>query len=371
MSVVLSSSGSFQFRFFPTSGKLSIGVKVPAMDPRSIVLEGFKRPVRSVLGAFWMLDKHLGYPVFGIRENRRTRDRWTDFMRDVEARRQRYRDVVFPIIEHHEVLERINSDGFAVIRNALPVAPLLEVKRELEECLETGAHLKLVANDTVRRKGDFEPATVFLTPGELAKGQTYFRSLTNFAAVDQPLCACPASVAIAFDDLLFDIAAGYLACVPAVGGCNLRKSFVNDITEFDTLYFHADPNSPKFLKFFCYLNDVDVRGGPFCYVRGSHRDKFRGWCSKYRWTHDEIAAIYGESRIMNLTANVGDLIVADTNGFHRGTKVQSADRSMLTIDYVIHTEFDGKQPPFKMHARDYAALSPKQRTATDLLEIVT
>jgi hypothetical protein len=73
---------------------------------------------------------------------------------------------------------------------------------------------------------------------------------------------------------------------------------------------------------------------------------------------------------MYLTANRGDMVIADTNGFHRGTKVRSADRLMLTIDYVIHTEFDGAQKPFKIGARDHAALSPKQKAAADLLEVV-
>ena len=341
------------------------------MNMRGSVPEIIKGPARGLIRGFWAIDRQLGYPVFGVRENRRTKDRWTQFTRDLEARRERYSDAAFSIRDHAAIVERLRTDGFAVVPQAMDVSKLLRVRDELEHCLDTGAHLQKVSKDTVRRKGNLDqPANVFLTRDEVAKGQSYFRDQTNFAAVEEPFLACPASIDVAFDDLLFDISSRYLDCVPAIGGCNLRKSFVNDVTEFDTLHFHSDPNSPKFLKFFFYLNDVDINGGPFCYVRGSHHQKFRGWRSKYRWTHEEIAGIYGEDRIMYLTANRGDMVIADTNGFHRGTKVRSSDRLMLTIDYVIHTEFDGAQAPFKIAARDHSALSMKQQAAADLLKVV-
>jgi hypothetical protein len=341
------------------------------MNMRAGVPEIIKGPARGLMRGFWALDKQLGYPVFGVRENRRTKDRWTQFTRDLEKRRERYSEAAFPITDHADVVERLRTDGYAVVPRAMDLSKLQRVRDELERCLETGTRLQKVSNDTVRRKGNLDqPASVFLTREETARGQSYFRDKTNFAAVEEPFLACPGTIGVAFADLLFDIAARYLDCVPAIGGCNLRKSFVNDIAEFDTLHFHADPNSPKFLKYFFYLNDVDIDGGPFCYVRGSHRQRFRGWRSKYRWTHEEIAGIYGEDRIMYLTANRGDMVIADTNGFHRGTKVKSADRLMLTIDYVIHTEFDGAQAPFKIGFSDHAALSSKQQAAADLLAVV-
>jgi hypothetical protein len=241
------------------------------------------------------------------------------------------------------------------------------VRDEFEAHLDRGTCLNRAADDTAREAGDLSPPRRFLSDDDLAGGQGALRGRTNFLSVNDPFVNCPATVDLAFDDVVLDVAAAYLDCPPAVGGGNLRKSFVNDLPDFDTLYFHSDPNSPRFLKFFFYLHDVGEGGGPFCYVTGSHREKFTGWRVKYRWTPNEIEARYGRDRICYLTAAAGDLVVADTTGFHRGTKVRTADRSMLTVDLVVHPEFGGKDAPMHIAAGAVARMDARRRAAADLL----
>jgi hypothetical protein len=329
-----------------------------------------KKPLRRARDVLQTVDQGLGYPLTGRLEAQRTQRRWAQFERDREVRRQQYVASSFAVRPHHGIVEALNADGFAIVREAMDPARLLDIKRELEHYLDTGTCLNSVSRDSVRSLGDRALPSVFLTPEELAKGQAHYRPHTNYAMVTEPFYNCPSVVPVAFADLLIDIATAYLSCPPAIGGGNLRKSFASGLPEFDTLYFHTDPNSPKFVKFFFYLNDVDENGGPFCYVRGSHRQRFKGWSSKVRWTPEEIIAQYGADRIVLLTAQLGDMLIADTNGFHRGTKVLSTDRSMLTLDYVIHPEFDGKQENFKIRAAAYERLSAKQRAAADFLTVV-
>jgi hypothetical protein len=266
------------------------------------------------------------------------------------------------------VAERLHRDGYAILRGVGDKEVLAEVKRELERELDAGAHL-WASEDAVRAPGDLSAPPVWMGPEELARGQDYLRRHTNFVTVTDCLVTCPSIIKAAFDDLLIDIASAYLGCIAGVGTLNLRKSYVNDLADFDTLYFHSDTNSPRFVKFFYYLNDVDENGGPFCYVRGSHRKRFRGWRRKHRWTSDEIEAVYGKENILYLTANVGDVIVADTTGFHRGTKVRSRDRSMLTVNYVVHAEDWGKAR-YKIAARDYERLSARQKAVADFLDVI-
>ena len=49
--------------------------------------------------------------------------------------------------------------------------------------------------------------------------------------------------------------------------------------------------------------------------------------------------LYGEESLSYLTASAGDIIVTRaTTGFHRGTPPISQERTMLTLNYVIHPE---------------------------------
>jgi len=315
------------------------------------------------------VDQALGSPIAALKLERAAQADWQRFEHDRAQRQQRYPGLARAKASG-EVLDDLNRNGFAIIRNAVDPEVLLRIKAEMESHLDAGTSLLEVSRDSARTPGDRAPARVFLTPEELSRGQGYVRQHTNYVAIAEPLLTCPSVAEVAFREELVDIASTYLECVPALAGLNLRKSFVNDLADFDTLYFHSDPNSPKFLKFFFYLNDVDENGGPFCYVRGSHHERFRGWRLKYRWTYDEIATAYGKDRILNLTANLGDMIVADTTGFHRGTKVKSRDRSMLTLDYLIHPEFGGTGAHFKVRRSDVERLPEQLRPAVDFLEVV-
>lgn len=287
------------------------------------------------------------------------------FRRGLLTRRRRYHGLQLP--PSPPVVRELSANGVAILPGVVTTDLLEALAVELDRCCATGTHLNRPSNDTVRPSDDLAAPTVFLTDEDLARGEDHFRHLTNFVAVAQPFVHCPISARLAFSDLLIAIAAGYLSCPPAIGGINLRRSYVNDLPAFDTLNFHSDPNSTRFLKFFFYLDDVDLEGGPFAYVLGSHRRKFIGWRRKYRWTPEEIEGIYGADAIFYATARKGDLVVADTTGFHRGTKVRRHDRSMLTVNYAVHPEFRGRQTGFHIDVDTLAALPPAQRMAADFL----
>jgi hypothetical protein len=326
-------------------------------------------------------DRALGAPISGVAhrvrlsrlsadEERQTQAEWGRFEAERASRRAKYPDFPLKSDAFADAVARLNEDGYAIIPEATEPAVLLEIRRELEAHLDAGSCLNPVAKDSARPPGDRSRSQVFLSEEETGLGQEYFRQHSNYVSIRQPLLNCPTVTRVAFDEHLIDIASTYLECPAALGGLNLRKSYANELPEFDTLYFHVDPNSPRFLKFFYYLNDVDENGGPFCYVAGSHRKRFPGWRSKVRWDESEIAQVYGAGRIKKLTGKVGDLIIADTTGFHRGTKLRGQDRGMLTLDYVAHPEYEGKQEPFEVRQGDLRSLTARQQTAADFLRIL-
>ena len=261
-------------------------------------------------------------------------------------------------------MEALEHDGYAIVRGAFTPERLLRLRDELQSALNSGQLLTVLRNPAAPGPGKT------LTEEELARGEAYIAQHANHAAIRDPLVTCPAAVPHVYSETVIDMAAGYLGCPPALSGLNLRKSFVNDLPESETNLFHCDGNSPMFIKFFLYLNDVDEPGGPFCYIAGSHRRKPLAWRRKYHWSAKEIEAYYGNGAVRTLTGRVGDLLVADTRGFHRGFKVRSRPRFMLTINYGLHPDFWSDQPVARLPASCLEAFTAKQRAASDFVALV-
>ena len=173
-----------------------------------------------------------------------------------------------------------------------------------------------------------------------------------------------------FNDFMIDIAGAYIGCYPGLGTVNLRKSFLTELSEDGTQLFHSDPNSPKFLKFFIYFQDVDEKGGPLCYVEGSHKKKFPGWAVPYRQPNTTINDKYDEEDIKVLTANKGDLLIADTNGFHRGIRPINQERIMLTLDFLAHVEDFKIENRARIIKDDFDKLDDKHKPFCDFLNTV-
>lgn len=329
----------------------------------------------SVLGSLKTINRKLGNPLRvlrGARESIEPRMRLRKFEKDRRVREQKYAGANFTFQARPDVVSAIEKDGYTILRGAFEVDILKTIYDRVEQLLDRGESLQKISNDSVRTPGDLSPPKVHFSPEEVKRGQDYFRKHTNYVSIANPLVAVPEVADVAFHPLLLDIAQSYLGCPPALGGLNLRKSYKNDLPAFDTLYFHVDPNSPRFLKVFFYLNDVDEGGGPFCYVKGSRDKRFSGWMSKGRWTWEEMEQKYGKENVKLLTAKVGDIVVADTNGFHAGVKITSRDRTMLTLDYVVHEEFEGTQSSsmFQLPRAVFDRLPPRAKAAADFLQVL-
>jgi ectoine hydroxylase-related dioxygenase (phytanoyl-CoA dioxygenase family) len=312
------------------------------------------------------IDTIFGSPFYGFYEYIKLKKRFFQYNNHLQKRIQNYPDFK---CNKTEIVKELEENGFIVIKNFLNVEILEKIKNEFDYNLDTGSNLLPVSNDSIREKNDLRPSSTFLSNDDLNKGQKFCRNYTNNMVLKDPLMNINEILKIAFNNEIINITSSYLGTLSGLGGLNLRKSFVNSIPEFDTQYFHIDPNSAKFLKCFFYLNDVDEKGGPFCYIKGSHKKRFFGYSKKYRWTLDEMLTKYKLDDVVNITANVGDLIIADTNGFHRGNPISSNDRYMLTLDYVIHPEFDGNNKLFKISKSDLDNLELNNKGVADFLEI--
>tara|TARA_A100001515_G_scaffold100284_1_gene81131 strand:- start:9355 stop:10203 length:849 start_codon:yes stop_codon:yes gene_type:complete len=247
------------------------------------------------------------------------------------ARRQKY---PYNESKYSEAIENVNKNGFHIFRGVVPHETIKKLSDEFELQVRLGKNLK--------------------------------EHNEHFTVIDQPFLNCPTTVEMAFDDMIIDVASEYFKCTPAFGTLNFRKSYATEKGAIKHQLFHVDPNSVKFLKFFVYLNDVEEDGGPLTIVEGSGNKKFAGWDAKYRWSKAEMQDIYGKDSVRYLTAKVGDLIVATTTCFHRGTKPEKADRTMLTLNYVMHPE-EFKPPSYKIKKEDIEKLSNIKKPLVDYL----
>jgi len=210
----------------------------------------------------------------------------------------------------------------------------------------------LIDNGYAVVRGAIETEKINALKDELASliGQSKFLGQNNeyFIQINQPMLRSKCAFDLAFSSIVREISTGYYGVVPSIGTTNLRRSLVNvkkdhNFNKHGNLFFHYDNNSPWFLKFFFYLNDVELSDGPFVYVQGSHREKIKHWWRSKRYSDEMVESLYGTDRIKYLTAKAGDLIVANTRGIHKGLKTVNNHRDMLTVNLVMHPEISSSR----------------------------
>ncbi len=127
--------------------------------------------------------------------------------------------------------------------------------------------------------------------------------------------------------LMPSIAKKYFKKVAYMNNFAITKDvFVNN-PPLHTQIFHRDGDSFFLLKFFIYLNKVNESNGPFQYLKSSHIN------------NDEFSKKKIESKshenLLTYCGNVGDIIIADTNGYHKGKQIlkETESRYLLTFMY--------------------------------------
>lgn len=252
------------------------------------------------------------------------------FNEAVSRRREEY---PYSKKDNCKAVKDISEDGYSIIEQAFDLKVIKKLKEEFESCLRNGT----------------------------VKTDKYFTTVLD------PLLNCPTILDVAFGDIITSIASEYFECCPALGTFNFRRSYINAGGPYTTQLFHCDPNSIKFIKFFIYLNDVmSLDDGPLCLVPASLRKKPVAWDSKYRWEDEEIKKLYGQDAVTPMLASTGDLIVATTNAFHRGAPPEKQERTMLTLNYVVHPE-EWKSPQFKIKTDDFNKLEEHKKPLADFL----
>jgi hypothetical protein len=99
--------------------------------------------------------------------------------------------------------------------------------------------------------------------------------------------------------------------------------------EENAMAYHSDSDYCGFLKFFILLTDVNVNNGPFTFVQGSHKGK------KHVAGRMPDKEIVGQNdSILIGTGVAGDIVIADTMGWHKASLIKEGHRTMIHIIYM-------------------------------------
>jgi hypothetical protein len=234
------------------------------------------------------------------------------------------------ILEERQLkaIDDLKKNGYTII----PKVFLKEADLLLQE-FDSNIALANVANFLDDREFSTTGKRRYINPSQTSVDLiATFREQTNNIQIKNPVDSCKTVSEISSLKFITDIAFKYLGVNPIDGPHNFRISFANGLKENDTQLFHQDKNAFKVLKFFIYINDVDINGGPFQYVKKTNRflqTKLRRF---HRINEKDVNHYFPNSSIP-IVANKGDLIIADTTGIHRGLKPRLKDRVMLTLTF--------------------------------------
>jgi hypothetical protein len=126
-------------------------------------------------------------------------------------------------------------------------------------------------------------------------------------------------------------------------GVDAWWTFISDKNKAD-LYsqmYHSDRERLNFVKFFVYLTDVDLASGPHAYALKSHKKRPFSMRSDRRYNDTEVEKNF---ECLNITGKAGTVIVANTQGLHKGVSPTLTNVGRLILQIQVATSSAGHVP---------------------------
>jgi hypothetical protein len=136
------------------------------------------------------------------------------------------------------------------------------------------------------------------------------------------------------DPRILEIVESYIGVKPSIDNIDLWYSFPTSEKPKEAENFHRDTDSPKFLKLFIYLTDVDQYSGPHSYIKATH--KSNKFIANKRFIEEEIYETFGHESDIKFTGKAGSNFIVDTYGIHRGLQPKTKKRILAQIRYSCH-----------------------------------
>jgi len=275
------------------------------------------------------------------------------------------------VSDYSSEIQCLQRDGFCIFKDFFPKSQVAAMGERVDFFIKHKQNLSRLRNHLQETPEDIEVGNFkFFSNEDVADPSFRVSERTSMARIVDPLITIPEINKIVFNRRLLGIATAYYQTIPKLTYVKLIKSFANSIDSADTQLFHIDGGSGKIFKAIIYLNNVIAGGGPFTYVRGSHETKFPGWERHARFSDQRIYSIFGANSIVSCYANVGDVVITETTGFHKGEKPATYDRGVLIVNYCVHPESGFEYTKIKTKRSVIEKLSDLEKLVGDELVLV-
>lgn len=255
--------------------------------------------------------------------------------------RSKITNLTFSLASHQCVdsaMSNLKNDGITTIKNIYKTQTIEAVRNAALHAIDN-KKISRVRNRAAESKSDIANGSFrFFTPDELRSQDFILQERANVVSVLDPFENIPDLYKLVFEKQLLAYAAKYFGSIPLVSFVKLTMSFCNSLPDSDTQFWHVDFGAKKILKAIVYLHDVGPFEGAFCYIKGSHHKKFKGWNLQSRYETEQMKKIYNHDCLYPATANSGDCVLAETSGFHKGERPIEKSRLCLIFNFTLHPE---------------------------------
>jgi hypothetical protein len=145
-------------------------------------------------------------------------------------------------------------------------------------------------------------------------------------------------VRIALHPAVLRVANGYLGLRSTLRALELWYTWPTSGPAIQTQLWHRDADDVMNVKFFLYFTDVTRAAGPLTYAARTHplgsRRETPGHDEQHRSTDAQMAAVVPEREWAELEGPRGTVVFAETCGYHKQLKPESAERVKLVAQYV-------------------------------------
>jgi hypothetical protein len=172
-------------------------------------------------------------------------------------------------------------------------------------------------------------------------------------------------VRIALHPDVLAVANGYLKLRSTLRALELWLTEPTPGPAIQTQLWHRDADDLLNVKLFLYFNDVTRGAGPFTYAPRTHplgsRRELPEHDAEWRSTDEQMAQIVPAEDWLVCEGVAGTAVFADTCGYHKQLKPESAERLMLVAHYVSGTPFVPRA--LELRGVDAASLTDEQHVA--------